>query len=69
MGLRAGGAELHADAPQIVQLERRRALVAVQFVGILARRYIVNGMPFALRLMASAARHRVRRGGTGAVWG
>jgi N-acetylglucosaminyldiphosphoundecaprenol N-acetyl-beta-D-mannosaminyltransferase len=36
---------------------------------ILARRYIVNGMPFALRLMASAARHRVRRGGPGATWG
>jgi N-acetylglucosaminyldiphosphoundecaprenol N-acetyl-beta-D-mannosaminyltransferase len=36
---------------------------------ILARRYIVNGMPFALRLMASAARHRIRRGGSGAVWG
>jgi N-acetylglucosaminyldiphosphoundecaprenol N-acetyl-beta-D-mannosaminyltransferase len=36
---------------------------------ILARRYIVNGMPFALRLMASAARHRIRRGGAGAAWG
>ena len=35
---------------------------------ILARRYIVNGMPFGLRLMASAARHRVRRGGPGASW-
>jgi N-acetylglucosaminyldiphosphoundecaprenol N-acetyl-beta-D-mannosaminyltransferase len=36
---------------------------------ILARRYIVNGMPFALRLMVSAARHRVSRGGPGATWG
>lgn len=36
---------------------------------ILARRYIVNGMPFALRLMASAARERIRRGGPGASWG
>jgi len=36
---------------------------------ILARRYIVNGMPFALRLMASAARHRARRGESGACWG
>jgi N-acetylglucosaminyldiphosphoundecaprenol N-acetyl-beta-D-mannosaminyltransferase len=36
---------------------------------ILARRYIVNGMPFALRLMASAARHRVRRGDPGSSWG
>ncbi len=29
----------------------------------LARRYIVDGVPFAVRLMASAARHRARRGG------
>lgn len=36
---------------------------------ILARRYIINGMPFGLHLMASAARHRVRRGGSGASWG
>jgi N-acetylglucosaminyldiphosphoundecaprenol N-acetyl-beta-D-mannosaminyltransferase len=36
---------------------------------VLVRRYIVNGMPFGLRLMASAALHRVRRGGTGAAWG
>lgn len=35
----------------------------------LARRYLLHGLPFGLRLMASAARHRVRRGGTGAVWG
>jgi N-acetylglucosaminyldiphosphoundecaprenol N-acetyl-beta-D-mannosaminyltransferase len=28
----------------------------------LVRRYIVDGVPFALRLMISAARHRVRRG-------
>jgi N-acetylglucosaminyldiphosphoundecaprenol N-acetyl-beta-D-mannosaminyltransferase len=27
----------------------------------LARRYLVDGLPFALRLMMSAARHRVRR--------
>ena len=36
---------------------------------VLARRYIVNGMPFGLRLMASAARHRVRRGSLGSSWG
>lgn len=36
---------------------------------LLARRYILNGMPFALRLMASAARHRARRGDPGASWG
>ena len=29
----------------------------------LARRYLVDGLPFGLRLMTSAARHRVRRGG------
>jgi N-acetylglucosaminyldiphosphoundecaprenol N-acetyl-beta-D-mannosaminyltransferase len=32
----------------------------------LARRYLVDGLPFALRLMMSAARHRVRRGSPGA---
>jgi N-acetylglucosaminyldiphosphoundecaprenol N-acetyl-beta-D-mannosaminyltransferase len=31
----------------------------------LARRYLVDGCPFALRLMVSAARHRVRRTGPG----
>jgi N-acetylglucosaminyldiphosphoundecaprenol N-acetyl-beta-D-mannosaminyltransferase len=36
---------------------------------LLVQRYIVNGMPFGLRLMASAARHRVRRGGARACWG
>jgi N-acetylglucosaminyldiphosphoundecaprenol N-acetyl-beta-D-mannosaminyltransferase len=36
---------------------------------ILVRRYIVNGMPFGLRLMASAARHRIRRGSPGASGG
>jgi N-acetylglucosaminyldiphosphoundecaprenol N-acetyl-beta-D-mannosaminyltransferase len=35
----------------------------------LARRYLVDGLPFSLRLMMSAARHRVRRGGPGAAWG
>ena len=35
----------------------------------LVRRYLVDGLPFALRLMVSAARHRVRRGGPGAAWG
>lgn len=35
----------------------------------LARRYLVNGLPFALRLMGSAARHRVCRGSLGASWG
>ena len=34
----------------------------------LARRYLVDGLPFALRLMASAARHRLRRGSLGASW-
>jgi N-acetylglucosaminyldiphosphoundecaprenol N-acetyl-beta-D-mannosaminyltransferase len=34
----------------------------------LARRYLVDGLPFGLRLMMSAARHRVRRGGRGAEW-
>jgi N-acetylglucosaminyldiphosphoundecaprenol N-acetyl-beta-D-mannosaminyltransferase len=36
---------------------------------VLVRRYIINGMPFGLRLMTSAARHRVRRCGSGAIWG
>jgi N-acetylglucosaminyldiphosphoundecaprenol N-acetyl-beta-D-mannosaminyltransferase len=36
---------------------------------LLVQRYIVNGMPFGLRLMASAARHRIRRDGAGASWG
>jgi len=35
----------------------------------LARRYLVNGMPFGLRLMMSAARRRLRRGGLGTSWG
>jgi N-acetylglucosaminyldiphosphoundecaprenol N-acetyl-beta-D-mannosaminyltransferase len=35
----------------------------------LTRRYLVDGLPFALRLMLSAARHRVRRGVSGASWG
>jgi N-acetylglucosaminyldiphosphoundecaprenol N-acetyl-beta-D-mannosaminyltransferase len=32
--------------------------------GRLARRYLMDGLPFALRLMTSAAWHRVRRRGT-----
>jgi N-acetylglucosaminyldiphosphoundecaprenol N-acetyl-beta-D-mannosaminyltransferase len=36
---------------------------------ILARRYILNGMPFALRMLASAARHRARHGHPGSAWG
>ena len=35
----------------------------------LARRYLVHGLPFSLRLMTSAVRHRARRGETGADWG
>lgn len=35
----------------------------------LARRYLMDGLPFALRLMMSAARHRVRRGSLGASEG
>jgi N-acetylglucosaminyldiphosphoundecaprenol N-acetyl-beta-D-mannosaminyltransferase len=35
----------------------------------LARRYLVDGLPFALRLMMSAAWHRIRRGSLGAAWG
>jgi N-acetylglucosaminyldiphosphoundecaprenol N-acetyl-beta-D-mannosaminyltransferase len=34
----------------------------------LARRYLIYGLPFGLRLMMSAARHRARRGGSGAAW-
>ncbi len=34
----------------------------------LARRYLVDGLPFALRLMASAVWHRVRRGHPDARW-
>lgn len=34
----------------------------------LARRYLVQGLPFALRLLASAAGHRLRRG-SDAGWG
>jgi N-acetylglucosaminyldiphosphoundecaprenol N-acetyl-beta-D-mannosaminyltransferase len=36
----------------------------------LARRYIVDGLPFGVRLMGSAARRRVRRGrpGTSPLW-
>jgi N-acetylglucosaminyldiphosphoundecaprenol N-acetyl-beta-D-mannosaminyltransferase len=34
---------------------------------LLARRYLVDGLPFALRMMTSAARHRVRRRGPGAA--
>jgi N-acetylglucosaminyldiphosphoundecaprenol N-acetyl-beta-D-mannosaminyltransferase len=30
----------------------------------LARRYLVDGIPFAMRLMTSAAQHRLRRGST-----
>jgi N-acetylglucosaminyldiphosphoundecaprenol N-acetyl-beta-D-mannosaminyltransferase len=32
----------------------------------LARRYLVDGLPFGLQLMMSAARHRLRRGSLGA---
>jgi N-acetylglucosaminyldiphosphoundecaprenol N-acetyl-beta-D-mannosaminyltransferase len=35
----------------------------------LARRYLVDGLPFGLRLAMSAAQHRVRRGSPGASWG
>jgi N-acetylglucosaminyldiphosphoundecaprenol N-acetyl-beta-D-mannosaminyltransferase len=35
----------------------------------LVRRYLIDGLPFGLRLMASAARHRVRRGNLGSSWG
>jgi N-acetylglucosaminyldiphosphoundecaprenol N-acetyl-beta-D-mannosaminyltransferase len=35
----------------------------------LARRYLVDGLPFGLRLMASAARHRAGRGSPGASGG
>ncbi len=33
---------------------------------MLVRRYLIYGLPFGMRLMASAARHRVRRGHLGA---
>lgn len=36
---------------------------------LLVRRYIIDGLPFGVRLMMSAARHRVRRRGGGAPWG
>jgi N-acetylglucosaminyldiphosphoundecaprenol N-acetyl-beta-D-mannosaminyltransferase len=35
----------------------------------LARRYLVDGLPFGVRLMISAARHRVRHGNLGSSWG
>ena len=35
----------------------------------LARRYLVNGLPFGVRMMMSAARHRARRGSVGNSWG
>jgi N-acetylglucosaminyldiphosphoundecaprenol N-acetyl-beta-D-mannosaminyltransferase len=35
----------------------------------LARRYLVDGLPFSIRLMLSAARHRVRRENPGVSWG
>jgi len=35
----------------------------------LARRYLVDGLPFALRLMMSAAWHRTRRGSPRTSWG
>lgn len=35
----------------------------------LARRYLVDGLPFGMRMMMSAAWHRVRRGDLGAFWG
>jgi len=35
----------------------------------LARRYLVDGLPFGIRLMTSAAQHRTRRGSSGADWG
>jgi N-acetylglucosaminyldiphosphoundecaprenol N-acetyl-beta-D-mannosaminyltransferase len=34
----------------------------------LARRYLIDGLPFGMRLMASAAWHRARRGNPGASW-
>ena len=43
--------------------------MAQQPTRCLARRYLVDGLPFALRLMTSAARHRVHRGNLGASWG
>ena len=35
----------------------------------LARRYLLHGLPFGLRLMMSATRHRIRRESPGAAWG
>ncbi len=35
----------------------------------LVRRYIVDGVPFAIKMMASALWHRTRRGNLGASWG
>jgi N-acetylglucosaminyldiphosphoundecaprenol N-acetyl-beta-D-mannosaminyltransferase len=35
----------------------------------LARRYLVGGLPFAVRLMSSAARHRFGRVGSDTAWG
>ncbi len=35
----------------------------------LVRRYIVDGLPFGVRMMISAARHRALRGSHGASWG
>jgi N-acetylglucosaminyldiphosphoundecaprenol N-acetyl-beta-D-mannosaminyltransferase len=34
----------------------------------LARRYLINGLPFGMRLMTSAAQHRIRRKRPGASW-
>jgi N-acetylglucosaminyldiphosphoundecaprenol N-acetyl-beta-D-mannosaminyltransferase len=34
----------------------------------LVRRYLIDGLPFSLRLMTSAVRHRARRGEPGASW-
>jgi N-acetylglucosaminyldiphosphoundecaprenol N-acetyl-beta-D-mannosaminyltransferase len=35
----------------------------------LVRRYLINGLPFGVRMMMSAARHRARYGKHGASWG
>jgi N-acetylglucosaminyldiphosphoundecaprenol N-acetyl-beta-D-mannosaminyltransferase len=35
----------------------------------LVRRYLLEGAPFALRLLSSAMRHRVRTGSNGVHWG
>lgn len=34
----------------------------------LVRRYLVDGLPFGMQMMISAARHRARRGDPGAAW-